>query len=283
MRSALLFIVFSFLTAFPALPQITLNPTPTRVIGQNSLQLTNQNPNLVEGREFLAPEGVALDLSTNPPGLYIADTGNNRVLGFRTASSFANGQKADIVIGQSDFVTTVPQGPGRFSGSRSTGTAFPIGLVVDAAGNLYVADNGNNRILRFPRPFTQQNGQLPDLVIGQPNFLSNGPNFGGISAATLRLSFTSGGTSTTYQSYITFDSAGNLWVADAGNNRVLRFNATSLGSQASSGPSADLVLGQVDFVSGGNSQSNTPTSLNSFTTPTGIVFDPGGGCLCLSQ
>src|SRR4051794_20496673 len=85
-----------------AFGQVTLNPVPTRVIGQTSVQVTNLNPNLVEGRELLNPLGVALDRSTNPPGLYIADTGNNRVLAFRSAIGFSNGQKADFVLGQPD-------------------------------------------------------------------------------------------------------------------------------------------------------------------------------------
>jgi cytosine/adenosine deaminase-related metal-dependent hydrolase len=115
MRAALAFF-FYYLLSFPLSAQITLNPTPTRVVGQDSLALTNFNPNLVEGREFYNPQGIALDLSTNPPALYVADTGNNRVLGFRNANSFANGQKADIVVGQPDLVTTLAAGPGRACG-----------------------------------------------------------------------------------------------------------------------------------------------------------------------
>src|SRR5271170_3466147 len=65
--------------------QITLNPLPPRVIGQDSVQINNLNPNLVEGREFFAPQGIALDTSTNPPALYVSDTSNNRVLGFHSA------------------------------------------------------------------------------------------------------------------------------------------------------------------------------------------------------
>ena len=74
----------------------------------------------MEGREFNGPQGVALDMNVNPPILYVADTGNNRVLGFRNANTFSNGQKADIVIGQVDFQSTFTQGP------RGSGFGIPV-------------------------------------------------------------------------------------------------------------------------------------------------------------
>ena len=116
MRNVLVFILFYLLIQRQTIAQITLDPVPSRVIGQNSIQISNLNPNLVEGREFFAAEGIALDMTSNPPGLFVADAGNNRVLGFRNSASFANGQKADLVLGQPDFATTVSRGAG--PGSR---------------------------------------------------------------------------------------------------------------------------------------------------------------------
>ncbi len=253
--------------------QITLNPTPTRVIGQLSPKLTSTSPNLVEGREFQFPEGVVVDASSKPSPLYVADTGNNRILGFRNAASFTNGQFADIVIGQPDFVTTLPAGPATGS-SRTTGLAAPAGMAVDAAGNLYVVDLGNNRILRFPKPFNQTSTVFPDFVIGQKDFTTGTANLGGLSASSLSFS------GATAAGGITFDASGNLWVADAGNNRILRFNATALASGAS-GPLADLVLGQSGFTV--NSETSvTPaivpaaTSFGLIDSPTGIAFDSTG-------
>ena len=264
----------AILSSAPVSGQVTLNPTPTKVLGQTSTVISNFNPNLVEGRELLNPQGVALDMSTNPPGLYIADTGNNRVLGFRSAVGFSNGKTADLVLGQPDLVTTLSQGPGH--SNRTTGLTSPTGLAVDAAGNVYVVDSGNNRILRFPKPFAQTGDQLPDLVIGQPGFATGAANQGGISAATLALSSTNGNTVTTLISYATFDSSGNLWVADPGNNRVLRYNASVLGAQAMPGPVADVVLGQQDFITGSVAAGFTATTVSTILTPTGIAFDSGG-------
>ncbi len=256
--------------------QITLNPNPTRAIGQDSVKVTNFNPNLVEGRELYSPEGIALDTSITPPALYISDTANNRVLGFRNAASLANGQAADLVLGQPNPATTLgvilPPATGQ---TLSTGLQTPTGIAVDTQGNVYVLDAANNWIVRFPKPFAQTGGQVPDLVIGQPSFATHGANQGGISASTLSFASSPG----VLQAFIAFDSSGNLWVADSGNNRILRFNATVLGSSAAPGPAADIVLGQTDFATGTYNPptaSNPQTSLTSFTTPSGIAFDSAG-------
>ena len=80
------------------------------------------------------------------------------------------------------------------------------------------------------------------------------------SPANKTLSFSPGGT--VLRAGIALDPQGNLWVADAGNNRVLRFPASQLAAGTIE-PAADLVLGQPDFVSngapncGGNCQTNS--------------------------
>src|SRR5947207_1843895 len=134
--------------------QVTLNSLPTRAIGQPQLLpnfgLSTVNPNLVEGRELYNPQGIALDTSVTPPILYVSDTNNNRVLAWQNAASFANGKPADKVIGQRDFFSTSAGGPGT---AFSTGLFGPSGLAV-LAGDLYVVDSGNNRVLRFRKPFS---------------------------------------------------------------------------------------------------------------------------------
>src|ERR1017187_8583916 len=144
---------------------ITLNPVPSRAEGADSLTVTNFNPNLVEGRELYYPQAVALDTNVSPPILYVSDYANNRVLAWKNAASLTYGQKADLVIGQPDFATTLPEGPG--VSQFPSWLSLPGGLAVDATGNLYVADTGNNRVLRFPTPFAHTQALFPDLAIGQ--------------------------------------------------------------------------------------------------------------------
>src|ERR1019366_9130705 len=67
-------------------PAVTINCFPTREFGQSTLSipLTSAAPNLVEGRELYNPSGIAFDGSGH---VYIVDTGNNRVLGFKNANN----------------------------------------------------------------------------------------------------------------------------------------------------------------------------------------------------
>lgn len=256
--------------------QTIFNPAPSRIFGQAVLQqqgiLTATAPNLVEGREFSGPQAVAVDTSVSPPILYVADTGNNRVLAWKNAPGFATGAFADKVIGQRDFLTTAAQGPGA---DLSTGLFYPVALAVDASGNLYVIDAGNNRILRYPAPF-MQTGDLPtvDLVIGQADLNSRAPNAGqsAPSANTLAFSTSAG----TFRAGLASDSLGNLWVSDPGNNRVLRFPVATLGSGATNQPSADLVLGQSGFTSTSIPANAMSRGKNFLTQPSGLAFDPKG-------
>jgi len=57
----------------PILAQSVLNLSPSRVVGQPSLTFRSTNPNVVEGREFFSPLDVAVDLSSTPRPLYVAD------------------------------------------------------------------------------------------------------------------------------------------------------------------------------------------------------------------
>lgn len=264
------------------------NPAPSRIVGQAVLQqqglLTAAAPNLVEGREFNAPQALALDTSVTAPILYVADTGNNRVLAWKNASSFTKGNLADKVIGQRDFLSTAPKGPGS---DLSTGLAAPAALAVDKSGNLYVADAGNNRILRYPAPFSQTGALLTvDLIIGQKDLNGASANQGQTPPSAKTIALSNGGS--IFRTGLVFDALGNLWLSDAGNNRILRFPAGALGSRATNGPSADLVLGQSDFVSNqippSASQSPCGTAAitsqrcgtNSLIQPSGLAFDSKG-------
>ena len=152
------------------------------VVGQ--LAFNYNAPNLIEGREvdFASPLGSAsamvVDNSSSPPHLYVADPGNNRILCFKnlfTVGSTTPPAAADMVIGQPDLFTSEINYPsGLAANPTPTGLNNPIGVVVDNNGNLYVADAGNGRVLRFPAPFNQnlaaETALAANLVLGQSSF-----------------------------------------------------------------------------------------------------------------
>ena len=81
------------------------------------------------------------------------------------------GPAADIVIGQPDPATALCNYPtGDINQPTQASLCHPVGLLVDSAGNLYVADHVNGRVLRFPTPFSHQGNQQADLVLGKSNF-----------------------------------------------------------------------------------------------------------------
>ncbi|HVN06503.1 MAG TPA: hypothetical protein VMT86_18925 [Bryobacteraceae bacterium] len=80
--------------------------------------------------------------------LYVADGGNDRVLIYNTIPT-ANAAAADIVLGQTDFVTDAP------TDGADTMNA-PLSIAFDGS-NLYVADTYNQRILVY----TESEQDLP--------------------------------------------------------------------------------------------------------------------------
>ena len=62
-----------------------------------------------------SPSQMAVDLNDS---LYVVDGANSRILGWLDATSFTNGQPADIEIGQPDFQTTLCNSGGEASAGR---------------------------------------------------------------------------------------------------------------------------------------------------------------------
>jgi len=138
--------------------------------------------------------GVSFDPSGN---LWIADTGNSRVLEYKPP--FSTGMPASIVVGESGFNTTIGVDP-------RTRLYYPISLGFDQAGNLWVADE-INRILGYSPPFNI--GMSTSVVIGQPDLRTLVPH---LTQSSLRA-----------PTGLAFDPSGNLWVADTFNSRILEY------------------------------------------------------------
>jgi hypothetical protein len=169
---------------------------------------TSRRPGL-SARAFNAPGHLAYD----PDGgrLFVVDNRNHRVLAFdATPNGLAQGQDARFAIGQPDFSTN-----GRnTSGLSATSLAFPNGVAYDrAAQRLYVADQGNDRVLVYDAR-AEANGPPALAVLGQKVVTKSDQFLRGVSAQD--------------QLYdprgIDFDSEhGHLYVTDSHWARLLVF------------------------------------------------------------
>ena len=98
---------------------------------------------------------------------------------FTTAFASTSDQIADRVLGQIGLSQNTLNfgGPGALNG--------PSGAAADSHGNLYVVDQGNNRVLGFASAASFVNGASADLVIGQADFYSNRPGYPSITPSSL--------------------------------------------------------------------------------------------------
>ena len=209
------------------------DPTADVVYGQGGSFTTTAAA--VGAGGLSGPYGVAVDSAGN---LYAADRLNNRVLFYPAGSTTAT-----RVYGQGNFTTT-----DYFNGTN--GLNSPQGVSLDSAGNLYIADTNNNRVLYFPAGST-----TATRVYGQNGSFTT--TQAGASATNLR-----------GPQHALTDSAGNLYISDTGNNRVLFYPSGST--------TATRVYGQGGNFSGSAENGGTSTTANTLSHPAQLALDGSG-------
>jgi sugar lactone lactonase YvrE len=143
-------------------------------------------------------------------------------------------------------VVTTFAGSGVSGSADGTGTAAsfnaPRGLAFDSAMNLYVADTGSNKIRRI----------TPAGVVS--TFVGSG-SAGSTDATGTAASFSG-------PRGLAFDSAGNLYVSDGGNNTIRRITPAGV---------------VTTFAGSGSAGSTDATgTAASFSGPRGLAFDSAG-------
>jgi streptogramin lyase len=140
-------------------------------------------------------------------GLYITDSGNNRVLklaavgGTPTPLLTSLNSPSGVTVDSAGNLYIIDSGNNQVlklaAGTATptpllTGLNKPAGLAVDGAGNLYIIDTGNNQVLKLAAGATTPTPLLTGL---------NNPTD------------------------VAVDNAGNLYITDTGNSRVLMLPA----------------------------------------------------------
>ena len=136
------------------------------------------------------PEGVAVDSAGD---LFIADSGNDRI--------------REVSLSTGVITTVAGNGTWGYSGDNGPATAaelhYPSGIAVDSAGDLFIADNNNERI----REVNLSTGVIA-TVAGDGAYGFNGDN-GPATAAGLHCPVG-----------VAVDSAGDVFIADTDNDRI---------------------------------------------------------------
>jgi streptogramin lyase len=175
---------------------------------------------------FNSPLGVAVDGSGN---VYVADYGNNLIRKITPAG----------VV--STLAGTGATGADNGAGNIATFN-LPEGVAVDAAGNVYVADNGNDLIRKI----------TPEGVVSA---LAGSGQAGSANGTGTAASFNS-------PFGVAVDGAGNVYVADSGNNLIRKIS-----------PAGAVTT----FAGSGAKGANNATGLAAtFNTPSGLAVDAAG-------
>jgi len=176
--------------------QVSASGIITTVAGSGKPGFNGDNQSAVKA-ELATPSDVALDSAGN---LYIADNGNSRIRR----------------IDRSGIITTVVgTGEAGFDGDGGPSVAAklrnPSSIVFDGAGNLYIGEAGNYRIRRVDRATG-----IITTIAGVGAFGFDGDGGSALAAKFKNLSD------------LAIGPAGDLYVADAYNNRVRRISSDGI-------------------------------------------------------
>jgi sugar lactone lactonase YvrE len=185
---------------------------------------------------------VAVDGSGN---IYVSDSANNQIRKITTTGQIQN-------------LAGVFTGSGGQDGTKwNARFANPQGMVCDAAGNIYVADQDNHAIRKITA-----NGTVTTIagsyVAGNSSFTGSATGFSGSADGA-------GRTNARFNkpSDVAVDAAGNIYVADSGNHAIRKI-------------STDGTVTTLAGTMGAAGNTNATGSSARFRSPQGIAVDGNG-------
>jgi sugar lactone lactonase YvrE len=165
-------------------------------IAGDSIHGYNSDGILATAAELYKPAGVVVDDTGN---VYIADTYNNRVRKINHTTGII-----------STIAGTGNQGYNGDSILATDANVTPWGLAIDAEGNIFIADDGSNRIRKI-----NHNTGIIYTIAGNDTAGYNGDGILAIDAE-LRNAL-----------QMVTDSSGNLYIADVFNQRIRKVNSNT--------------------------------------------------------
>jgi hypothetical protein len=215
--------------------------------------------------ELAEPQGLAVDAAGN---VLIADSANSRIRMVAATTGTFYGQ----AMTAGDIYTVAGDGHTGFAGDGGPATAaeiwVPGDVAVDGNGNLVIADTGNDRIrvvAATTGTFYGQAMTAGDIYTVAGSDLEGFGGDGG-PATSARMGFPMG---------VTVDPAGNLVIADTGNDR-LRVVATSTGTFYGQA----MTAGDIYTIAGNGGDGVTgqggPATSASLGSPRAVTVDSSG-------
>ena len=205
-----------------------------------------------------SPAGVAVDKSGN---VYIADTVNYMIRKVNTSGILIN------LAGNAKLCQNPQTACGDGGKAGSAALNYPIGVGTDAAGNVYIADTGDNRIRVVNMGKTTTTIAGVSIAAGDIETVAGN---GSACANSLAGNCGDGGAATSAQlnspQGVALDSLGNIYIADSGDRRI-RVVSTSGTITAYAG------TGNPCFPATGCGNGGPATSA-SFSNPWQIALDP---------